>query len=411
MADLSLTASKSSTTTDPAGQPVSSPATSIYNPLPPTPLLPQTGTGTSTNAGDGTILPAVTVTGTPPAADSTETTATISISTSNLSTTAQINAVSIQFDYMPEDVSFGVSATFIPHQITFTSARWLQYQYTDIDEVSLTVKVVAGCNNCITLYGGNTAVSGFLNTGGLRVGRYERNNLINLAKALYSLPLPGSNDFVDGKGSPPPTCRLIVGKMFSGVGAFTRCSIKFNGPYDFDGSPTDMEVSLGFLPSEYYDSSSFPGSEAPANLKPISTPDGQQQMQGGPTGTDARYPYALTFGNTQQGVIPAAPAANTPTAANTPNQGPELVGQNEAPGTVPAPAVQGPQTPTPTNQEVAIATGFPENEVFYNSGKDTYTLGGQYITSGVVVGGTEYTGDNIRKQVASFKTANLGGGD
>jgi hypothetical protein len=396
---------RKSSLVDPSGQPTSSPGTTVATPVTPPP--PATGTGNSTDT-QGFSASAAAVGAAPPSAggftaDSVATTASIWIATALPSST--INAVTIQFDYMPEDITFGVTANFLPHQITFTSARWLQYQNTDIDEVSLTVKVVSGCNNAITYYAGNTAGSGFLARSPLRVGLYQRNNLINLAKALYLLPLPGSNDWIDGKGSPPPTCRLNVGKMFSGIGAFSRCSIKFNGPYDFDGSPTDMDVTLGFLPSEYYASSSFPGSEAPANLKPISTPDGQQQVQGG-------HPYALTFGNTQEGAIPAAPGysdPNAPTAANTPNQGPELVGQT--PATVPQAAVQGPQTPTPTNQEVAIATNTPENEVFYNSAKDTYMLGGTFTPGGVPVGGTEYSGDNIRKQVANSKTPNLGGGD
>ena len=389
------------TTTDPAGEPVSSPGTTVddnpYGNIP----LPETGTGTSTNM----TLPTLTVEGkapaTVPTARAVESTyPQIWIATALPSATQ--NAVTLQFDYMPESVTFGVSANFEQAPIQYTSARWLSFDHSDIEEVSISVKVVAGCNNCITYFGGNTKGSQYTVRGGLTSAKFTRNSLITLAQILYSLPLPATND-LPGKGMPPPTCRLKVGSMFSGVGAFTRCSIAFNGPYDFDGSPTDMEVSLGFLPSEFYDSSSFKAMiTTSTGLLPHSTPTGAQLV----SGSDS---YALTFYESQTGLGTDVNAATEPNAANTPNQGPELVGQT--PAEVPAEQVQGPQTPTPTNQEVAIATNTPENEVYYNSAKDTYTLGGRYITNGVVVGGTEFTGDNIRKQVANSKTPNLGGGD
>lgn len=389
------------TATDPTGTPVSSPATTFLNPATGN-IEPLTGTGTSTNnlgPGSGTatesggLLSTVQVTG------SDESTSAIIFIATALPSATQ-NALTFQFEYLPEDVSFGVSANFEQAPIQYTSARWLSYDHTDIEEVSLNVKVVAGCNNCITLFKGNTG-STFLNSGSLTTAKYERNSLIAIAQLLYSLPLPATND-LPGKGMPPPTCRLKVGKMFSGVGAFTRCSIKFNGPYDYDGSPTDMEVSLGFLPSEFYDSSSFQNMiETSAGLQPKSTPTGSRQVAGDD-------PYALTFYDSQTGLGTSALSATEPNAANTPNQGPELVGN---PGTVPEEKVQGPQTPTPTNAEVGIAMGYPENQVFYNSAKDTYMLGGTYTPGGVPVGGTEYSGDIIRKNVANSKTPSLGGGD
>jgi hypothetical protein len=389
------------TTTDPTGTPVSSPTTSVddnpygYIPLP-------TGTGSSTNM----TLPPTTVEGTAPVVPTARaveaTYPQIWIATALPSATQ--NAVTLQFDYLPESVSFGVSATFDQAPIQFTSARWLTYNHSDIEEVSLTVKVVAGCNNCLTYFGGNTKGSQYGVRGGLAASKYVRNSLVTLAQILYSLPLPATND-LPGKGMPPPTCRLKVGGMFSGIGAFTRCSIQFNGPYDYDGSPTDMDVSLGFLPSEFYDSSSFQKMiESSAGLLPKSTPYGARQVSGNDS-------YALTFYDTQTGQGESEPSQSAVDATNAPNQGFESSEYPATPAEVPADQVQGPQTPTPTNQEVAIATGTPENQVFYDSAKDTYTLGGQYITNGVVVGGTEFPGDHVRKQVADSKTPNLGGGD
>src|ERR1700746_1167345 len=140
-----------------------------------------------------------------------------------------VNSVSLQFEYLPESVTFGVSAVFDPQPIAFTSARWLSYQHSDIEEVSLAFKVVAGCNNCITRAGANTSGSSYLNFS-VKTATFVRNSLIDIAKLLYSFPLPGTNEFgagpADGGGAgglPPPTVRLIVGKMFSGIGAMTGC--------------------------------------------------------------------------------------------------------------------------------------------------------------------------------------------
>jgi hypothetical protein len=243
-----------------------------------------------------------------------------------------VNSVSLQFEYLPESVSFGVSALFQAEPIAFTSARWLSYQHSDIEEVSLAFKVVAGCNNCITRAGANTSGSNYINFS-VKTATFVRNSLIDIAKLLYSLPLPGTNEYGTGAGGnsgvgglPPPTVRLIVGKMFSGIGAMTGCSIQFNGPYDFDGSPTDMDVSLRFLPSEFYNGSTMDtgimglpiSSQQPAQpgtgdigknpLVPVSTPTGETEVTG-------MYPYALAFGETN--IAASAAGINPVTGAPT----------------------------------------------------------------------------------------------
>jgi hypothetical protein len=395
-----------STTTDPTGRPTSSPTTSIYNPLPPAPVA--TGTGTSTNP---TELPAQTTTGTAPISPE-DTHPQIWIATALPS--AQVNAATIQFDYMPESVSFGVSAAFTDTPIPMTSGRWLSWQNSSIDEVSVTVKVVVGCNNCITYYGGNTPGSdySYSTKGVLVTGKYARNSLIKIAQLLYSLPLPGSNGTspdANGQGmalaSPPPTCRFKVGKMFSGVGAFTGVSIAFNGPYDYDGSPTDMEVSFRFNPSEFYDSTLLQTALANPGIVPTRTPTGETLIAGNTS-------YALTFGDTQTGFTGQAEAADDGTAAATtptpPNQGPETVGKEETPATVPEDRVTGPTKTTPTNDEVAAAMEVTPGEVYYDADKKTYTIGGTYTPGGFIMGGKTYTADWMQNKVLTSK---VGEGD
>lgn len=290
---------------------------------------------------------------------------TIAITTSF----ATSNGVRLEFEYLPESVSFGVSATFSQTEIPFTAARFLSYDHSDIEEVSIDVKVVAGCNNAITIFGGTVssgALGGALNSASLVAGKYERVALVTIAQLLYSLPLPSNNQGTAQGGTPPPTCRLIVGRMFSGVGAFTGASIKFNGPYDYDGSPTDMDVSLRFLPSEFYNSTGFAGIPSdPSGLVSTSSPSGDSEL----TGTT---PYALAFGATVSNVgLPGISAVNpgTPTPPTTPAQ------PSGQPNQVPSSKVQGPTQPTPTNEQAGAAMGFPANQVYYDLNSDTYYFG------------------------------------
>jgi hypothetical protein len=382
------------TATDPNATPVSSPTTTAEAP----PTAPVTGTGFTV----GQTLEELIKEPTYP---------TIYIATSL--TSAMQNGVSIKFDYLPESLSFGVSATFQQQEVPWTSARWITYDHSDIEEVSLTIKVVAGCNNCITFFSGNTKLSKYLTRGNLVSAKYERVSLITLAQILYSLPLPGSNpDANFGNALPPPTCRLTVARMFSGPGAFTGCSIQFNGPYDYDGSPTDMDVSLRFLPSEFYDSSTWQTGQAQTHLTPVATPSGATQLS-------ALYPYALTFGNTQlglQGKSEPGEAPETPTqvadkekAADQARilraaleQGKQYQRESEASaaaGRAAAPETGlnirvGPTNPTPTDfPDVALAFGVGKNDVQYNAPPlDTY-----------VIAGRAYKGEYVRQRVQQNK--------
>jgi hypothetical protein len=394
MPDLSLTYHRDSTRINPAGEPVSSDTTSVENPVTAPP--PDIGTGSS-----GSPTPLNVQLGTPVTPE--ETAPQIWIATALPSATN--NAVIIQFDYLPESVSFGVSAIFTPTPIPFTSGRWLSYENSEIDEVNLTVKVVAGCNNCITYFGGKTAGSNYQVPSGLTAGKFVRNTLIVIARALYSLPLPGNNLGVNG--NPVPTCRLKVGKMFSGVGAFSSCSIQFNGPYDFDGSPTDMDVSLRFTPSEFYDSTTMvsakfnPGNgNTQTNFGPRGTPTGELLLSG-------KDPYALTFGETQTGLVEKL-QQQTPTDATTDNPTttyPTITNDTQ----IPESQLQGPNSPTPTNQEAAAAMGYPaastnDSYTYYDKNKDSYTFGATHKPGDpvdVFTGGTSFPGNVVRAKVES----------
>jgi hypothetical protein len=378
------------TATDPKATPVSSPTTTAEAP----PTAPVTGTGYTV----GQTLEELIKEGTHP---------TIFIATSLAS--AMLNGINIKFDYLPESLSFGVSATFQQNEVPFTSARWITYDHSDIEEVSLTIKVVAGCNNCITRFSGNTNLSKYLTRGSLVSAKYERVSLITLAQMLYSLPLPGSNPDVNfANALPPPTCRLTVARMFSGPGAFTGCSIQFNGPYDYDGSPTDMDVSLRFLPSEFYDSTSWQTGQAPTHLTPVSTPSGATQLT-------YNYPYALTFGDTQLGIQgksePGTEAPETPAERAAKEEAArqarilrlsqEQAQQYKAEALMAKAASPevglnirvGPTSETPTDSDVAITFGVAKKEVKYNAPPtDTY-----------IIAGRGYPGDYVRKRVTQFK--------
>ena len=378
------------TATDPNATPVSSPTTTAEAP----PTAPVTGTGFTV----GQTLEELIKEPTYP---------TIYIATSL--TSAMQNGVSIKFDYLPESLSFGVSATFQQQEVPWTSARWITYDHSDIEEVSLTIKVVAGCNNCITRFSGNTNLSKYLTRGSLVSAKYERVSLITLAQMLYSLPLPGSNPDVNfANALPPPTCRLTVARMFSGPGAFTGCSIQFNGPYDYDGSPTDMDVSLRFLPSEFYDSTSWQTGQAPTHLTPVSTPSGATQLT-------YNYPYALTFGDTQLGIQgksePGTEAPETPAERAAKEEAArqarilrlsqEQAQQYKAEALMAKAASPevglnirvGPTSETPTDSDVAITFGVAKKEVKYNAPPtDTY-----------IIAGRGYPGDYVRKRVTQFK--------
>jgi hypothetical protein len=201
--------------------------------------------------------------------------------------------VALRFEYLPESVRFGTSAVFQKTPIQETSAAWLVYANSDINDVSLEVQVVAGLNNAICMSAASVAPErGISGLGGLTRGRSVRATLIRIAQFLYSLPLPQKNAMT-GMGKPPPTCRLTIGKYFSGVGAFSSMNITFNGPHDYDGSPTDMMVNMTFMPSEYYDATDFTSSKASyVGQAPQYTPDGEMEVSNG-------LPYALYLGGTQ----------------------------------------------------------------------------------------------------------------
>ena len=380
-------ANGNTTATDPTGTPVSSQTTSVYNPLAPAP----TATGTSTSMKVSDLVKQL--------VDTQATDPTIWIATALPATS--FTGVIIQFEYMPDSVSFGISADFTPQAIKFTSARWLVYDHSDIEEVSLTIKVVAGCNNCITRFGGSIKSSNYLNAGPLVTGRYQRNTLITIAKALYSLPLPSNNNFYksDNSAMPPPTCRLIVGKMFSGIGAFTRCQIQFNGPWDWDGSPTDMDVTLGFLPSEFYDSAGGEGAEShfakPFDegklLEPENSPTGESELTGD-------IPYAISFGETTKtpGATGLYDVPKTPAQVEKEKKQPQ---QQLPPSELPGGALQ--PRPTYSDLEVANAFGVEPKDVFHKMDGSYIIIGSKFNTTTT----QQWTKEAVNLKVAQYQAS------
>jgi hypothetical protein len=192
--------------------------------------------------------------------------------------------------------------------------------------------------------------------------------------------------------------------MFSGVGAFTGCSIQFNGPYDFDGSPTDMEVSLRFLPSEFYDASTFAKAiTGNIGLVPKATPTGESEVTGG-------FPYALTFAETQIGLA-AEVGSNVPGATITPESGsptPLAAQLGGLPGTIPETKVIGATSQTPTHAEVALAYQnivgpISPDEVRYDPVNHIYTIG--YYDPEHPLSGRQFKQADVIQQVQNWKTS------
>jgi hypothetical protein len=180
--------------------------------------------------------------------------------------------------------------------------------------------------------------------------------------------------------------------MFSGVGAFTRCSIQFNGPYDYDGSPTDMEVSLGFMPSEMYDSTTMVTAIANPTLVPVSTPTGETLVTGGTL-------YALTFGETSTSPTPSGTSAP---GTQNPQQSTPSSSKPGEPATIQANQVQGPTSPTPTEPEVAAAFKTTPDNVSRDPLSGIYTIDG-----------VQYNADEVQRRVAKAQAAtpDIGSGD
>lgn len=252
-------------------------------------------------------LPPITVTGEAPQTPMAAATyPTIRISTASTGDTASAgnsNAVSIEFEYLPESVSFSVTAQYEKHALPLTSARWVLYSYTDIDDINVSVKVVAGCNNAIVNYSSyqGTLWSLFAAT---KAAKTIRNDLITIAKFLYSLALPPTND--PGAGSIPPSCNLTIGPYCSVMGYVQSVNIKYSGPYDYDGSPTEMDVDLNFTPTEFT-ALNDPNQGASFNLTSMQTMAGVPEVSG-------TVPYAIWVGQNTNSAAPAAP----PVSASAP---------------------------------------------------------------------------------------------
>jgi hypothetical protein len=239
---------------------------------------------------------------------------TITISTTMASAG---NYCSISFEYLPESISIGTTAVFTDTPVPFSAVRILTYDHSEIDEISLTVRVVAGCNNAITRLSGGGGSTDPSVPSGLVAAKTYRNDLITVARLLYSITLPAQ---AAANSQPPPTCQLTIGTVFSGVGAFTGMKITHNGPWDVDGSPTDMDVAFTFKPSNVYNSNNAAGAGVGSGDAGVysNAPCGANEVSG-----DNVAPYALTVaGNYQSTTVSNPNSSNTP--STQPSISPEL---------------------------------------------------------------------------------------
>jgi hypothetical protein len=290
---------------------------------------------------------------------------TIRISTvQNTGTAANKNSVSLEFEYLPESMSFSVSANFEKHPLPLTSARFVIYNYTDIDDIQLSVKVVAGCNNAIVNYSAASGKTWAL-FGTTQAAKKTRNDLITIAQYLYALALPPSNN--PGGGSIPPTCNLTIGPYCRVMGYVQSVGIKYSGPYDWDGSPTEMDVDLNFCPTEFTafnDPGQVPGGTTTPNMQALQTMDGNREVSS--TVESGDVPYAIWVGqNTNDYAAtppPAAPANPSPSAsAILSGEGVQSQAQRDA-GLTSGPATSQSVTQksgTYTNANIAEAYGLP----------------------------------------------------
>lgn len=228
---------------------------------------------------------------------------TIQIKTINYGSLAAVkqNNIIINFSYLPESISMGVSAQYNATPFTFSAAKWLIYDHSDIEDISLTVKVVAGLNNAVYSMGANITGGSFS-----PVVAKKRVDLITLAKFLYAFCLPGDNQY---PSTPPAASQLIVGNFCNVAGAFKSMHITFNGPYDYDSSPTDMTVDMSFIASEFYNSSQPGTSIGTAGADYAGKPDSIAQETGAqgqfsPSKTMSAYteisdvyPWAIVVGS------------------------------------------------------------------------------------------------------------------
>lgn len=257
--------------------------------------------------------------------------------------------LSLQFQYLPESVSFGVSAALEAHPIPMTAAQFLQYSNSKIDDISVNIKVAAGCQGALVTYSSNTSTSGFSALSGGTTIR-TRADLMSIAKFMYSLPLPGSassgyptlNDQTGTSsttgatnGYPPGVFNLIIGPYCGCTGAFSAVNITFNGPYDYDGSPTDMDISFTFMPSEFWvQAAALDENPSLTNFQSRTTMTSDAEVSGLAPG---KLPYAIWVGVQQAN---AGGVQSIPDKPSTPS--------TTAPSTVPAfPEQSGGPIPTP----------------------------------------------------------------
>lgn len=160
-------------------------------------------------------------------------------------------------------------------------------------------------------------------------------------------------------------------------------SITYNGPWDYDGSPTDMTVEMGFMPSEFYDSTSnkiglagaskgtntaaaggtFASSDSgQASLMPKTTVDGATEVTG-------NNPYALWVGEGTFG------QSSSNQAFDMKNVGMAALGEGGTSTDATDPNLVGSKVPVQWNL-TDIATKFGANSVSYDPNTNRWTMQG-----------------------------------
>ena len=170
-----------------------------------------------------------------------------------------VGTSTIKFDYLPDSFVVSARSNFDKQVFPLSSALMMFYTSTEIPAIDLSIRHVCGLDTNSATVGryvkGSNAKSPEVDLfsfdspgGGSVLPEYATAKV--LAKALYSMVLPETNDIV--AGPPPPKSVLTVGNMFRGTGVFENVSIEFFGPYDDEGNPSEMEIKLTFQPSTFY---------------------------------------------------------------------------------------------------------------------------------------------------------------
>lgn len=143
--------------------------------------------------------------------------------------------------FMPDVFRMTTKSLFDQTILPLTSSQLLTYRSSPPQNISFTVKLVAGIDKIKSVATPNPQ--------SLKESRYG--DLLDLCKQLHGLSLPEDPSF--SEGSPPPKIVLTIGALLKASGAFESVEVAYTGPYDEFGMSQEAEVTFTFLPSQFYD--------------------------------------------------------------------------------------------------------------------------------------------------------------